>query len=203
MGRGRRSLWMRWWTMGAWRICCAWPCQVRRPSPARSAFIARSWFRREDVDVVEKLHLNGAFTVGQAHFSKLNVQEKVNELSHRGSGDPRRAETDTVASGFRGNFKLDQGVMTLRNLAFQVPGVTVALNGTYGLEDRKMDMHGTASLQAKLSQTTTGIKSFFLKALDPFFEKKNAGAVIPIHIGGTSEHPSFGLGKGSAKNTGE
>jgi hypothetical protein len=156
-----------------------------------------------DVDVVEKLHLDGAFTVGQAHFSKLNVQEKVNELSHRGSGDPKEPDTDTIASGFRGNFKLDQGVMTLRDLSFQVPGVTVALNGTYGLEDRKIDMGGTASLQAKLSQTTTGIKSFFLKALDPFFEKKNAGAVIPIHIGGTSEHPSFGLGKGSAKNSGE
>jgi len=157
----------------------------------------------KDLDVVEKLHLDGAFSVGQAHFSKLNVQEKVNELSHRGSGDPKEPETDTVASGFRGNFKLDQAVMTLRDLSFQVPGVTVALDGTYGLEDRKIDMRGTASLQAKLSQTTTGIKSFFLKALDPFFEKKNAGAVIPIHIGGTSEHPSFGLGKGSAKNSGE
>ncbi len=152
-----------------------------------------------DIDVAEKLQLNGAFTVGQAHFSKLNVQKKVDELSHRGSGEPEVSNDDTVASGFRGSFKLDRGVMTLLNLAFQVPGVTVALNGTYDLEDRKMDLHGTASLQAKLSQTTTGIKSFFLKALNPFFEKKNAGAVIPIHIGGTSDHPTFGLGKGNQK----
>lgn len=152
-----------------------------------------------DVDVAEKLHLDGAFTVDQAHFSKLNVQEKVDELSHRGSGQPKESNDDTVASGFRGSFKLDRGLMTLRNVAFQVPGVTIALDGTYGLEDRSMDMRGTASLQAKLSQTTTGIKSFFLKALDPFFAKKNAGAVIPIHIGGTSDHPSFGLGKGKDK----
>ena len=153
----------------------------------------------KDVDVVDKLHLDGAFTVAEAHFSKLNVQEKVNELSHRGSGNPKESNDDTIASGFRGSFKLDGGVIALHNLAFQVPGVTVALDGTYGLDDRKIDMRGTASLQAKLSQTTTGIKSFFLKALDPFFEKKNAGAVIPIHIGGTADAPSFGLGKGSAK----
>ena len=58
---------------------------------------------------------------------------------------------------------------------------------------------GTASLQAKLSQTTTGIKSFFLKALDPFFEKKNAGAVIPIHIGGTSDVAFVRARQGSAR----
>jgi hypothetical protein len=152
-----------------------------------------------DIDVAEKLRLDGAFTVDQAHFSKLNVQEKVNELSHRGSGEPKESNDDTVASGFRGGFNLAKGVMTLRDLAFQVPGVTVALDGTYALEDRNMDLRGTASLQAKLSQTTTGVKSFFLKALDPFFAKKNAGAVIPIHIGGTSDHPTFGLGKGKDK----
>jgi AsmA-like C-terminal region len=152
-----------------------------------------------DVDVVDKLQLNGAFTVDQAHFSKLKVQEKVDELSHRGSGDPKQSNDDTVASGFRGGFKLNRGVMTLDNVAFQVPGVTVALDGTYGLDDRTMDLHGTASLQAKLSETTTGVKSFFLKALNPFFEKKNAGAVIPIHIGGTADHPTFGLGKGHDK----
>jgi hypothetical protein len=32
-----------------------------------------------------------------------------------------------------------------------------------------------------------------LKAVDPFFHKKNAGAVIPFHIGGTREKPDFGL----------
>jgi len=40
---------------------------------------------------------------------------------------------------------------------------------------------------------TTGWKSFLLKALDPFFKKHNAGAVIPIRVGGTRDNPSFGL----------
>ncbi len=146
-----------------------------------------------DVDVAQKLKLDGSFTVAAARFSKLNVQEKVNQLSHRGSGDPKAAETDTVASDFSGRFALDDGLMTFQNLSFRVPGVSVALNGRYGLLDRQMEFHGTARLDAKLSQTTTGFKSFLLKAVDPFFEKKNAGTVLPIKIGGTRDNPSFGL----------
>ena len=59
-----------------------------------------------------------------------------------------------------------------------------------------MDLRGTARLEAKLSETTTGFKSFLLKAVDPFFKKKNAGAVIPIKITGSQESPSFGLNIG-------
>ena len=48
-------------------------------------------------------------------------------------------------------------------------------------------------LQAKLSQTVTGAKSFFLKAFDPFFKKDGAGAELPITITGTREKPVFGV----------
>jgi hypothetical protein len=48
-------------------------------------------------------------------------------------------------------------------------------------------------LQAKLSQMVTGKKSFFLKALDPFFEKGASGTVVPIRISGTKENPVFGV----------
>jgi hypothetical protein len=74
-----------------------------------------------------------------------------------------------------------------------VPGVQVALRGTYGLIDEKMDLHGTAQLDVKLSQTTRGFKSFLLKALDPLFSKNGKETVLPIHIGGTRSEPSFGL----------
>jgi hypothetical protein len=52
-------------------------------------------------------------------------------------------------------------------------------------------------MQAKLSQTTTGVKSFFLKAVDPFFQGQKAGAVLPIKITGSKDNPSFGLDLGS------
>jgi hypothetical protein len=148
-----------------------------------------------NIDVIRKLQLDGTFVVGSAQFSELNVQEKVNDLSHRGEGNPDDADAPTVASDFHGKFSLDQAVLALHDLAFNVPGVAIALNGTYGLQDQSLHFHGTATLAAKLSQTTTGFKSTLLKALDPFFKKKgsNTGAVIPIEISGTQDKPKFGL----------
>lgn len=125
----------------------------------------------------------------------------MDELSARSRGDTEDSADDPeVASNFRGHFALKDGAMSFQRLSFQVPGAQIALDGTYGLIYEKLDMHGTASLNAKLSQTVTGVKSFLLKALDPFFHKDGAGAVVPIHIGGSKSEPSVGLDlKGSHK----
>ncbi len=146
-----------------------------------------------NVDVAEKILLDGAFTMDAAHFTELNVQEKVNELSHRGEGKPEESDQDTVASNFKGQFKVANGVITMSGLSFSVPGVGVDLNGTYGLLTSEMNFRGTAKLVAKVSQTTTGWKSVLLKAVDPLFKRKNVGAEIPIQIKGTPDKPSFGL----------
>ena len=58
-------------------------------------------------------------------------------------------------------------------------------------------------MKAKLSQTTTGAKSFFLKAIDPFFKGKNAGTVLAIKITGTKDSPPVGLDRGGASNKDE
>jgi hypothetical protein len=146
-----------------------------------------------DVDVVEKVRLDGLFAMDEAHFSELDVQEKVNELSHRGEGKPEESDKKTVASDFKGKFKVEKGVITMSGLTFTVPGVNVDLNGTYGLVTSEMDFQGTARLVAKISQMTTGWKSVLLKAVDPIFKRKNVGAEIPLHIKGTPDKPSFGL----------
>jgi hypothetical protein len=65
--------------------------------------------------------------------------------------------------------------------------------GTYDLLNEKIDLHGRMRVDTKISKTETGMKSFLLKALDPFFKKKKKGEVVPIHITGTYEHPQFGL----------
>ena len=48
-------------------------------------------------------------------------------------------------------------------------------------------------VDTKISKTTTGVKSLFLKMMDPFFKKKKKGEVVPVHISGTYHHPQFGL----------
>ncbi len=165
----------------------------RPPMSGEVSFNTKIVIPPGDEDIAEKLQLDGGFSIARAHFSKLSVQEKVNELSNRGRGDPEAPVDAAVASNFQGRFKLDKGVMTFSRLAFEVPGIAVKLDGTYRLRGEALDLRGTAELQAKLSQTTTGFKSVLLKAFEGLFSKKNAGAVVPIKIGGTADSPSFGL----------
>jgi hypothetical protein len=51
---------------------------------------------------------------------------------------------------------------------------------------------GILLVDAKLSQTITGFKSFLLKPFDPFF-RKNGVTVLPIKVTGTRAQPEFGL----------
>ena len=146
-----------------------------------------------DVYISQKLQLDGQFQVGEARFSKPTLQDKIDSLSHRASGQVKDEVVESVASDFRGRFALKDGVMTLRSLGFRLPGLFLTLNGTYELAGGQIDFHGTAHMEATISQTTTGFKSVLLKAVDPLFKRGKDGAVIPIKIGGTRESPSFGL----------
>ena len=148
-------------------------------------------------DIAERVRLDGEFSADSAVFRKLNVQEKVNKLSHGGKGEPEESPADTVGSDFSGRFHVANGVAALENLSFRVPGVSITLNGTYGLMDERLDFHGAARMEAKLSQATTGIKSLLLKVVDPIFDKKGKGAVVPLRITGTAQKPSFGLDVGA------
>jgi hypothetical protein len=146
-----------------------------------------------DRDISERLKLKGTFDIGDARFLNGESQAKIEKLSNRGRGITHDVADDSVASNFRGAFALRDGVIQFTNLAFEVPGVQVLVNGTYSLQTQEIDLHGTARMQAKVSHMTTGFKSFLLKAVDPFFAKKGAGAVLPIKIQGTGESPTFGL----------
>ncbi|HJS74271.1 MAG TPA: hypothetical protein VJ921_08300, partial [Vicinamibacteria bacterium] len=156
-----------------------------------------------DVDVVEKLVLDGEFAIDSATFPERAVQEKVEKLSDVGTAEKSEAgdavsslRQERVLSDIRGGFALSKGVMTLSSLSFTVPGASVTLEGTYALRRQEIDFHGELRLDSKLSDTTTGIKSFLLKMLDPLFQKDDAGAVIPIRISGTADKPSFGVEMG-------
>ncbi len=147
-------------------------------------------------DITDQLYLNGAFGIRAAQFTSPEVQQKVDALSKRAQGRPREAgdlAAEDVASRFRGRFVLKKSIMSFSRLAFDVPGAAVKLDGTYGLRSEQLDFRGTLRMRAKLSQTQTGIKSFLLKAVDPFFEKEGAGAVLPITITGTRDNPKLGL----------
>jgi hypothetical protein len=143
-------------------------------------------------EIVDRLRLDGRFGIGGAQFANATVREKIEGLSRRGQGKPEDDDAGSAVSELKGDFLLKEAKITFRHLNFGVTGARVQLAGTYGLRDETLDFHGTLHLQAKLSQTITGVKSFLLKPFDPFF-RKNGVTVLPIKVTGTRDQPSFGL----------
>jgi hypothetical protein len=144
-------------------------------------------------EVIERLQLNGSFTLKNVRFTTPDIQRKIASLSHHAEGDPKDTKTSDVRAQFAGRFDLKNARLTLPRLQFDVPGADVKLDGSYALKTRDIDFAGTARLHAKVSQMTTGIKSILLKPIDPLFKHDGAGAVLPIRISGTAGSPSFKL----------
>lgn len=145
-------------------------------------------------DISDRLFLDGNFEIDAAHFTNPNVQQKFDQLSNRSRGQTGSDDQDNnVASGMKGKFRLATGQITFSDLNFHVPGAQIQLAGTYGIDQGVMDFHGQLFMDAKLSQTMSGPKSFFAKVLDPFFSKNGHGTVLPIKITGTVDQPQYGL----------
>jgi hypothetical protein len=143
--------------------------------------------------VPERLVVDGRFQIRQGRFASDDVQEKVDELSRRGRGEPENASIDRTLSDFEGRFMLRNGRLRLPDLRFKVRGAEVKLAGEYRLRGEVLDFEGELRLDASLSRTTTGFKSFLLRIIDPLFRRRGAGAVLPIRVTGTVSEPRFGL----------
>jgi hypothetical protein len=144
---------------------------------------------------LRRLGLDGQFVLSGTTFKKA-VQDKVKDFSRRSQGKDAEEMPEGVASNLKGAFALNNGVMRLRNLTFQVPGANVLLDGTADLRSRALSLRGTLQMQASVSQAVGGFKSIFLKIVDPFFRKPGKGTVIPIKIEGTIDAPKPGLALG-------
>jgi AsmA-like C-terminal region len=158
--------------------------------------------------VVERLKLNGAFKLDDALFASTKIQGNIRQLSLRGQGRPQEvkrtdpAGTDSsISSGMQGDFQMANGVVTLPDLKYTVPGAAIQLKGTYGVEGGALDFGGTAQLQATVSEMVGGWKGLLLKPADRFFKKDGAGTEVPIRVSGTREEPKFGVDFGRMKGT--
>ena len=148
-------------------------------------------------DVIERLELQGVFDVDAAKFSDRTIQQKLAGMSRRARGLDENEKTGNVASDMSGKFRLRRASLALSNLAFSIPGAVVRLNGVYGLKSEVIDFEGTVRMEATISEAAGGgVKGFFLKAIDPLFRKKGAGAIVPIKVSGTRDQPKFGLDVG-------
>jgi hypothetical protein len=142
---------------------------------------------------LQKLILDGEFGLDDAKWTSEEVRDKLEGLSRRAEGKPQDEDAGSSVTDLRGKFHVEKAVVSFSSLTFSIPGAAVDLTGTYKLVGGELDFNGHLRLQAKISQTVTGAKSFFLKAVDPFFKKDGAGAVLPISISGTRESPTIGV----------
>jgi AsmA-like protein len=141
---------------------------------------------------IRTLRLDGTFAMQKSRFTKPATKENIKKLSERARGitddSPESIESDSSAA-----VSLRDGVAHLSHLSFHVPGATAKMAGTYSLVTERVNLVGTLRMEAELSQSTKGVKSFLLKFIDPLFRHKKAGAVVPVKLGGTYSHPTFGL----------
>jgi hypothetical protein len=145
------------------------------------------------IKVLDKMKLDGEFGITDGQWASPEVRGQLESLSRHGEGHPADEDVGSSVSDLRGRFRLDQSVIAFRDLTFSVPGAAVQLHGNYNLRGETLDFQGELRMQAKLSQTVTGKKSFFLKAIDPLFAKKGAGTVLPIKITGTRDNPTLAV----------
>ena len=166
--------------------------------PMRGALSVRSAFELPpgEADVPARLRLTGTFGIRGGRFTSDTVQNKIDGLSRRGRGEPTNQDVRDVTSTFGGSLALRDGVLRLPRFEFRVRGAVVDLGGSYQLRGETLDFAGTLNLDAPLSKTTTGFKSLLLKAVDPLFRRRGAGASLPIKISGTVDKPNFGLDVG-------
>jgi hypothetical protein len=147
-------------------------------------------------DVIQKLRLDGNFSVDRAEFTKAQVQDKVDAFSTKARGVTDETP-DPVVSNFRGTFTMRDGTIHFSDVTYEMPGAHVSVSGRFVMESEALDFRGIIRLDAKLSQLTTGVKSFFLRVVDGLFRQGDI-TLVPITIGGTANQPKVGLDLGKA-----
>jgi hypothetical protein len=144
---------------------------------------------------LQEVSLIGDFGVGGGQF-RPKTQAKIDKLSESARGeksaDSSPPSGEDVISDLTGHVEVRGGVATFTKLSFNVPGAAAQLHGTYNMLNKQIDFHGTLKMDAKLPQASTGVKSFFARAIGPLFDKKK-GSVIPVVMDGTYSQPHFGL----------
>lgn len=143
--------------------------------------------------VRRKLELDGRFEVLEGRFLHSTIQNQIDGLSKRASGQAQNAESDSVVSQMAGEFHLANEVMQFRKLSFGVPGADVDLAGDYNLENEALDFGGSLKLRATVSEMVTGWKKLVLRPMDRFFEKDGAGTFLRIRVDGTAKAPKFAV----------
>lgn len=150
---------------------------------------------------LKRISLAGEFNLSGAQFTNPKRQEPVNHLGESAAGEKKKEQDEdprTIAANLKGHVAARNGLATLSNLAFDFPGSTAEMNGTFNLLSKWVDIRGTLRTEGKLPDATSGFKSVLLKIATPFLKKQKL-TVVPFRIKGDASNPSVGLDLGGRK----
>jgi hypothetical protein len=182
-----------------------WMCVSDTP-PAMTGnivFRAKATLPPGEAPFLKKLQMQADFGVSNGQYPNPQTQQSIDVLSARARGqagkvqDTEQKDGNTydpgrVVSNLKGHGTASDGVAHLSNVAFDIPGASAVLSGTFGLQSQRIDMHGHMHMVAELSKTTTGFKSALIKVIAPFMHKsKRDESVVAITLGGTWDEPTY------------
>ncbi len=137
---------------------------------------------------LRKIRMDLAFGIERGRFTSANTQGSIDRLSESAEGEKRsEIEEDprTVLLDLRGGIRVRNGVAAISDGKMQVPGADATVQGTYGLMDKRLKLKGTLDTRGDISEETSGIKAWLLKAMTPLFKKRGRERIIPFEITGS------------------
>jgi hypothetical protein len=145
---------------------------------------------------LHRLHVNGTFNVPAERVSDHDTEKSLSAFSQRAQGkktpesdqDQSSSAAADVLSSVKGPAQIRDGIASSQHLTFNIPGAQADLGGTFNFHNKAVHLVGNLRMDTDISHTATGFKSFLLKPLAPFFEKKKAGALVAIAVTGTPGH---------------
>ena len=126
---------------------------------------ARIHIPESNEDLSDRLDVTSKFLLTAGAFGDPLLQQRVDVLSRKGQGEPNNTSILHVPSHLEASIHSSRGVVAFPHIHYSVPGARLNIHGTYTLGAGDLDFQGELLLDASLSQTTTGIRSFLLKPL--------------------------------------
>jgi hypothetical protein len=171
--------------------------KAKRP-PATGSVIFRAHVEvpPESESFKKKLKLVGDFGIGGGKFTNPGTQGSIGRLSESAQKAEKREHPEdpsTVLSNLKGHVVARDGIATLSNVSFSVPGAYARMYGTYSLIDYTVDLHGTLITTGKVADATSGFKAVLVKAITPFFKKRASAKIVHFKITGKYQHTTVSL----------
>ena len=140
------------------------------------------------------LALEGSVRAERVKFTNDAVQDKIDELSRKAQGRPTDAidRRSRVADG--DEVRAPRRRVHLSGTVVRRAGrVSARSTARTRCDRRRWIFAGVVLLNATVSQTQTGFRSWLLKPFDPLFRKNGAGTRLVITVAGTQDQPKIGL----------